>query len=104
MIKESIIWFLNQIAYLTETALSWKLIGNFSLLHFILGFNFLIILFSFFKFGIDTTGDVVGTASIRMRNEENYKQRLEYKRSYEYYSANRSARESNRKRWKSERN
>lgn len=102
MIKECIIWFLNQIAYLTETALSWKLIGNFSLLHFILGFNFLIIVFSFFKFGIDTTGEVEGNALIRMRNAENYNQRLEYKRSYEYYSANRQARENNRKRWKNE--
>ena len=102
MIKESLIWFLEQISYLTEQALSWKLIGDFSLLHFILGFNFLIILFSFYKFGIDTTGDVIGTESMRMRNAENYKQRLDYKRSYEYYSANRQARESNRKRWKNE--
>ncbi len=79
MVRESIVWFFNQIAYLTEQALSWKLIGNFSLLHFILGFNFIIILFSFYKFGIESSGDMIGSSINRFGNDENRKDKLYFK-------------------------
>ncbi len=92
--EQTILWFLGRIVELTEKVLSWKILGNFSLLHFILGFNFLIILFTFFKFGIETGGESAVIGVNNYRNTENKRQRQEYKESYEYYKEKRSRNEN----------
>lgn len=97
--EQTIIWFITQIINLVTAVLSWKILGDFSILHLVLGFNFLIILFTFFKFGIETGGESAVIGANDYRNSENKRQREEYKKTYEYYSSNRAIKESYKNRY-----
>lgn len=101
--EQAIIWFISQIADFTRSVLSWKILGDFSILHLILGFNFLIILFKFFNFGVDRGAESAVLGVNNYVNAENKKQREEYRNSYEYYSVNRSRRENYKSRYERER-
>lgn len=76
--KTVILWFFSQIALFIETSLSWKIYGDFSLTHFILGGLFLLALFSLFGFATHNFGNGVETIALGYKNAENRKDKLNY--------------------------
>ena len=78
--EQVILWFIRSISQLVSACLSWKIIGGFSLLHFILGGVLLTTLLSLISFGslnIGGTADYVGGIR-RTRNRENERDRDKY--------------------------
>lgn len=78
--EQVILWLFHRIVDLVNAVLSWKLIGNFSLLHFILGGVFITTILSLISFGslnIGGTADYVGGIR-RTRNRENERERDKY--------------------------
>lgn len=79
-------WLFEKLGWFMEQMLSWKIFGDFSLLHFMIGLSFLGLLLSFFTFGENSIG---GTAEYiggirRHNNAENRKDRERYEtRIYE---------------------
>ena len=67
-------WLLARIGDITQLALSFKVIGGFSLLHFILGYNLLILLLRFLRFGNDPDIEDIG-GLLSFRNSENKRDR-----------------------------
>lgn len=100
---EVITWIWEMLSYLVESALSWKILDNFSYLHFILGFILLSLILSFFTFGYINSGgsaDYIGAGLRAKRNEENWKDRQaylqkekDYRKTYDYYKENRLRKE-----------
>ncbi len=78
--EKVLLWLFHSIASLTRSALSWKIVGNFSLLHFVLGGVLLTALFNLISFGtlsIGGTADYIGGIR-RTRNRENAIDREKY--------------------------
>lgn len=78
--EQVILWLFHSIVDLVNAVLSWKLIGNFSLLHFILGGVLITAILSLISFGtlnIGGTADYVGGIR-RTRNRENAIDREKY--------------------------
>jgi len=50
---EILIWLINSISYLVSQALNWKILGYFSLLHFIIGAMIISIIYKFITFGLE---------------------------------------------------
>ena len=84
-------WFIDKVAYLTQTSLNWKIVGNLSLLHFIIGAILIKLVLDFVTFGY---GNVGGTADYfggirRTRNKENARDRNMYaSKTYESINHN----------------
>lgn len=79
-------WLFNMFSYLVENVLSWKLIGEFSILHFILGFFLLVVLLEFLSFGFlhsGSTADYIGGLR-RSSNSENRKDKKTFKLGKRY--------------------
>ena len=77
-------WLFNKFSYFLEQMLLWKILGNFSLLHLLLGGVFLTILLKFITFGqsnIGGTADYIGSIR-RTKNSENVKDKKVYNRGY----------------------
>lgn len=105
--REIVIWFLSLLVDVVEFVLDFKIYGDFSLLHIILGFNLIIIIFSFFKFGDSSSlsDDAISLSHRAFRNSENEKERRNYKRerqSYEKYKENRIRNDAYSKRYRDE--
>lgn len=78
--EEVILWLFHRIVDLVNAVLSWKLIGSFSFLHFILGGVILIAILNLVSFGtlnIGGTADYVGGIR-RFKNRENARDREKY--------------------------
>ena len=78
--EEVILWLFHRIVDLVNAVLSWKLIGSFSLLHFVLGGVILITILNLVSFGtlsIGGTADYVGGIR-RFKNRENARDRERY--------------------------
>lgn len=100
-----ITWFWEMISYLAETALSWKILEDFSYLHLVLGLALLSVFLSFLTFGYINAGgtaDYIGAGLRRKRNEENYNDRQEYRKSYDYYRSNMQRNEAYARRYHEE--
>lgn len=79
-------WIFKEFAFLTEKVLSWKILGDFSILHFILGSLLLTTLIELISFGFiksGSTADYVGGIRRSQRNQENRKDRNQYIKSYD---------------------
>lgn len=79
--EEVLKWLFKMFSFLIEKSLSWKLIGEFSLLHFILGFLLLVTLLELISFGfIHSGGDAeyIGNLNRKTRNNENHFDRRKY--------------------------
>ena len=50
---EFLLWLINQISYLVSQVLNWKIIGDLSFLHFILGGVIISLIIKFISFGIN---------------------------------------------------
>lgn len=78
--EKVLLWLFEQLSLLTKSALSWKIIGEFSLLHFILGSILLTAILNLLSFGSDNIGgtaDYVGGIR-RFNNRENARDREKY--------------------------
>ena len=78
--EQVIQWFIDCIAFLVRQALSWHILGNLSLLHFIFGAILLTIFLHFITFGennIGGTADYIGGIR-RFNNRENARDRERY--------------------------
>ena len=87
--NDILLWFVDKIAYLTQAALNWKILGDLSLLHFILAAILIKIVLDFVTFGY---GNVGGTADYiggirRTANRENARDKERYSsKTYETYN------------------
>ena len=75
-----LLWLFKQFSFLIDSALSWKLIGDFSFLHFVFGGILLISIFNLITFGylnIGGTADYIGGVR-RYNNRENKRDREKY--------------------------
>lgn len=71
--EKVLLWLFKQFSFLIDSALSWKLIGEFSFLHLILGGFLLIAILDLITFGylnIGGTADYIGGIR-RYNNREN---------------------------------
>ena len=78
--QDVLYWLFDCISQLTSTALSWKIIGDFSLLHLVMGALLLTVVLNLISFG---TASVGGTAEyvggiLRFKNRENKIDRERY--------------------------
>ena len=83
-----IYWLFSKIGELTSFALSFHILGNLSLLHFIIGFGLLSWIISFLTFGnynIDTTLRIGNILNNKFTNAENKNDKLNY---YDYATSN----------------
>lgn len=83
--EEVLKWLFKMFSFLVEKSMSWKLIGEFSMLHFILGFLLLVTLLELISFGTMKSGgtaDYIGGLR-RQRNQENKSDRNQYKKTYD---------------------
>lgn len=79
-------WIFNLFAYLVDNVLSWKIIGDFSILHIILGYFLLVVLIEFLSFGFlksGSTADYIGGIR-RSSNSENKKDKKYFKLGKKY--------------------
>lgn len=84
--EEVLKWLFKMFSYLVEKSLSWKLIGEFSMLHFILAFLLLTVLLELISFGFIQSGgtaEYVGNLRRSIRNQENRKDRNQYRKYYD---------------------
>ncbi len=78
---EIIYWIFEKIGQVTSFALNFYILGNLSLLHFIIGFGLLGWLISFLTFGnynIDTTLRMGSILNEKFTNIENKRDKLNY--------------------------
>lgn len=78
--EQVLLWFFHSFSFLVESALSWKIIGDFSILHLIFGAVLLTTLLNLISFGtsnIGGTADYVGGIR-RAANRENARDRELY--------------------------
>ena len=76
--QEIIIWIFERIADITLFALNFKIYGELSLLHFVLGFNLLIFFLSVITFGFKSLHFDIDS---ELRNAENQLDREIYKKN-----------------------
>lgn len=76
--KQIILWLFSQISNFVSTSMTWKIYGDFSLTHFILGGMFLIALFKLFGFSFENTGNFATTGFNLWKNAENKRDKLNY--------------------------
>lgn len=84
--EEVLKWIFKMFSFLVEKCLSWKLIGDFSILHFILGFLLLTVLLELISFGFIQSGgnaEYIGNLRRGIRNQENKRDRKQYIKSYD---------------------
>lgn len=84
--EEVLKWLFKMFSFLVDKSLSWKLIGEFSLLHFVLGFLLLVTLLELVSFGFIQSGgnaEYIGNLRRGIRNQENKRDRNQYKKSYD---------------------
>lgn len=101
--EQVILFLLNRIAELVRYALSWKVYGELSVFHFVLGLTLLLVLLNFFRFGSESGISMSIDNANQFRNEENKKSREAYRNSYENYKEIRSRKESYNRRYQEER-
>ncbi len=77
-----LLWIFDLFSYLVSSCLSFKILGEFSLLHLILGFMLLSVLFKFFTFGENNTNSYINTGIRSYRNFENSKDKNIYINSH----------------------
>lgn len=83
--KQIILWLFSQISNFVSTSMTWKIYGDFSLTHFILGGMFLIALFKLFGFSFENTGNFSITGFNLWKNIENKNDKKNY---YDYTKSN----------------
>lgn len=76
--KEVILWLFQKVSDFVTLSLSWKIYGDFSLTHFILGAMFIFAIFRFLGFGADNYGAIVDDGFSTYKNAENRKEKQNY--------------------------
>lgn len=76
--QEIIYWLFERISDVVSFSLNFKVLGNLSLLHFVLGFNFLMLFLGLLSFGFGFTPSAIRMSQISYRNAENKKERENY--------------------------
>lgn len=78
-----LLWFMKKVGDCVEFMLSIHILGNLSLLHFVLGAALLALLLRFLHFGTDSVGEGTSRLNAIYNREENRLDKLEYKRARE---------------------
>lgn len=86
--KDVILWIFKQVSDFISLSMSWKIYGNFSFTHFILGAMFIFAIFKFLGFGAENYDNAIVGTSVRMANSEN----VNDKKNYTHYLASRRVR------------
>lgn len=76
--KDIVLWLFNQISSFVSISMTWKIYGDFSLTHFILGGMFLIALFKLFGFSFENTGNFATSGVTLWKNIENRNDKKNY--------------------------
>ena len=76
--QEIILWLFDRLIELLEFALNFKIFGELSLLHFVLGFNLLVAFITFLTFGFKSLHFDIDS---ELRNAENQLDREIYKKN-----------------------
>ena len=76
--KEVILWIFNKTSEFISTSLTWKIYGDFSFTHFILGATFIFALFRFLGFASENYDNAITDNVEAFRNAENARERKNY--------------------------
>lgn len=81
--KTFLLWFMKKVGDCVEFMLSIHILGNLSLLHFVLGAALLVLILKFLHLGSESAVEGTSRLNAIYNREENYLDKLQYKREKE---------------------